>query len=431
MAVGVLLAVEIGLTPAGAQADVVVPPFDGSAAAYGTRVTEVVPSAPIADTILDGGGPTAQAGLGSLGDGTGYAALPDPGAFLVGAPDLVAGLLTINTTLPSYPLVVTADATTPHKKLAAAVYDIDAQHSDTSSSATAQVGVGLGVNVALVKSNASVSVQKDGSVIATATSDVEGLTLGPLSLGQVETTATRTLKPDGTITSKSDIHVDGLRIGGLQVPIPIDALNGVGTGALPVPLSLGPVLDALLAPLGISIETMSAQQTGDTVTAPALILTGTIPLETLHLKLGTGDGTYRLALGESSARLVGSAAPPAYTPPPTSGPSGGSHPVQGSGPVASSGGGSSIGNSQAGSSIGSGTSSGATNGGTSSTQVSGGSLPPASPMPPLRAVLASMSGAFGVADIYLILAGAAVMAFAIAQLVRVMGVRTPWTSIDG
>src|SRR4051794_1304499 len=68
-------------------------PFAASAAASGVRMTVVLPDAPVTDTPVDGGGPTAQVALSSLGTSTGYAAFPDPGGLVISAPGLVAGLL--------------------------------------------------------------------------------------------------------------------------------------------------------------------------------------------------------------------------------------------------------------------------------------------------------------------------------------------------
>src|SRR5712692_9172800 len=62
--------------------------FSGSAAAGGVRVTVNVPGAPLTDTPIDGGGPTAQVVVDSIGTSSGYAAFPDPGQFVLSIPGL-------------------------------------------------------------------------------------------------------------------------------------------------------------------------------------------------------------------------------------------------------------------------------------------------------------------------------------------------------
>ncbi|HEY0397116.1 MAG TPA: hypothetical protein VGF00_01930, partial [Acidimicrobiia bacterium] len=64
-------------------------PFTATASAMGTRIKITIPGGPLTDTPVDAGGPTAQATLDSLGTSQGYAAFPDPGAFVLSVPGLV------------------------------------------------------------------------------------------------------------------------------------------------------------------------------------------------------------------------------------------------------------------------------------------------------------------------------------------------------
>src|SRR5438094_180719 len=93
------------------------PPFSGSAAAGGVRATLAVPEAPVTNTPVDGGGPTAQVQVDSLGTSTGYAAFPDPGQLVVSIPGLAVGLLSGGPggvpipSPPPYPFAVSSDPT--------------------------------------------------------------------------------------------------------------------------------------------------------------------------------------------------------------------------------------------------------------------------------------------------------------------------------
>src|SRR5207249_4341193 len=92
--------------------------------------------------------------------------------------------------------------------------------------------------------------------------------------------------------------------------------TGPGGGGASVPVSLGPVFESILKPLQLSITTVKAQETGDTVVAPALVINGVLPQAIVEKAGATGNGSYTMAFGEATARLSGQAAPPAYTPPP-------------------------------------------------------------------------------------------------------------------
>jgi hypothetical protein len=408
----------IGLpSRAGASSTTVV--FQGSSSAYGVRLTETVPNGPLSSTLLDGGGPTAQAQLDSIGGTHGYAAFPDPGPFIISLPGLAAGLMQLPTSLPQYPLQVSADQVTPKAEIGAGVYDIKAAAADDSATATAAFGVDLGVRAALSKSTASVTVQDDGSVIATATSDLEGFAVGPLTIGQVRSTATKRIDKNGKITTTSDIKVNALAIGGIVIPLPLNGLN-LAPGVT-LPISLTPALEALLASSKITIKTLTPQQNGNTITAPAVEVDGTIPSQELKLTLGTADGSYSLVLGQASATMIGTA-PPVFSQPPASGgvppavalpPAAGgvlpsdTTPLTTSPPLPTS---------------------------SSSGPAPATSAPPSAPptlQPKLADSLRALSGPFGVSGTYFVVAMLAVLAFLIGHLVRTIGVRGPWTSSGG
>jgi hypothetical protein len=394
--------------------------FDGASSAYGLRINESVPNGPVADTVLDAGGPTAQATLSSLGNGAGYAALPDPGTFVLSIPGLLAGLAQFNQDLPDYPLAVSASSTTPQQDVSTDGYAIKATLGNDSATGSAGAGLGRDATLArgpLVTSDASVKRQVDGSVTSTATSVVEGLTLGPVTIGRITSTATRTLSAAGVLSTSSNLSVTNVRVDGTPVQAP-QPQQGSGSS----PFSFGPAVDPVLKPLGISFQTLAAQKLGDTIVAPALVLTGSFPVDPAHKDAGTG--TYHLILGQATARLVGSAAPTFGT----GGPAGTATttpPASGSVPAGTT-------------LIATGPSAGGVTAGSVSGQQAG--LPTVAFIPgaptratdaQIQAALTAMKDSFDVGGLYVILVIAGVVTFVVAQLVRMRGVRAAWTSSGG
>jgi hypothetical protein len=401
--------------------------FDGSSSAYGLRINESIPGAPGADTVLDGGGPTAQAAFTSLGGGTGYAALPDPGQFVVGIPGLVAGLAQYSHPLPSYPLAVQADQATPHQDLSADGYAIQADVGDDAVTGSAAAGLGRDATAlrgVLVKSDATVQRLEDGSVVSTATSIVEVLTLGPVTIGKVTATATRTLTAAGKLVSTSDLSVTQVSVAGTAVAPPAQG-QGDGDGASP--FSLGPAADPLLKPLGIKLVTMAAQEIGDTVVAPTLMLTGSFPADPANPTVA--NGTYNLILGQATARLLGAANPAIGTNPGSTTTPAGTPP-------------NTLPNTLPGTLPG--TDLGAAPGvlvpGALPGTIPGAGVPTVGLVPvtsagpsdeDVAAALAAWGVAFDVGGLYVFLVFAGLGAFVVAQLVRLRGVRAPWTSTGG
>src|SRR5688572_14937189 len=68
-----------GMSPAGAQSV----RYQAGAAADGARLSVTVPGATVVDQIIDGGGPTAQAAIDSLGGSSALAAQPYPGELAI------------------------------------------------------------------------------------------------------------------------------------------------------------------------------------------------------------------------------------------------------------------------------------------------------------------------------------------------------------
>lgn len=285
--------------------------FSGTASALATRITFRFEGFPVTDIPVDGGGPTAQAALDSLGTTSGYAAFPDPGTFLAGAPSLVTGLVSSGVAglpgiqlppLPNFPLSVSSDNTRSEQTIGAGPYALSAKSSDRASTAESTAGLATpGGNVALLRSSASVAREGD-SVVSHATTTLEGLTLGPLTIGKVTSTARYELDASGTTTSSTDLRISGARIGGVSVDLTPQGLDVAG---IVIPIPIEDTLGALLGAAGITVDFLAPQELADRVIAPALRLT--IPYESPQPIPGIGavKGDIAITVGAATAEMSG------------------------------------------------------------------------------------------------------------------------------
>jgi hypothetical protein len=283
--------------------------FAGSASSDGFRTTLTIPGAPVADQLVDLAGPSAQAAADTLGTSTGYAALPYPGSVTTSATGLLTGLLCQGAgglppvclpQLPSYPLQVTSSVNGKHDVSAGAGPYVLTAHSDTSgSNASAVGGVQSGVsgNAGLMTSTASVAPGPDKTVVATATSDIQSITAGPLSIGEIKSIATETLSNDGTITATTSIAITGVAVGGAAVTVDGDGLTTPGP---PVPLPINSTLKQLLSASGITVELAPARKLKGRVIAPAVLIT--MPVDT---SIGIQPGNLSVTFGGATAALSG------------------------------------------------------------------------------------------------------------------------------
>jgi hypothetical protein len=395
------------------------PAFSGTAAADGVRATLTIPGAPLSEQLVDVGGPSAQVAVDSIGTSTAFAAFPDPGGVVQSAPGLLSGLLNQGAfglppiplpSLPKYPLLIKTDGTgTRDATLGAGPYSLKAHSAATSSNATAMGGLQTGVvgNVATVTSSSSVLPVADGSVVATSTVDVQGLTIGPVTLAGIRSTATMALNHDGTITSSSKATINALEIGGLAVGIDSSSLTTPGPT---VPLPIGSALNALLGVLKINLQLAPTQKLPGKVIAPALLVT--MPLD---VPLGTGPGTLSLTLGGASASMSGS--------PTTDDETAGGSPGGGSGTAATDAGSATNAPSAA-----------VPDGGAPVAGPDIASVPPSSKakaLAPATRRTAAIVGIFDISSLYLAITGCALAAYTLGHLIRLMGVRARWTSTAG
>ncbi len=312
--IGVALFLAVQALPSlGQSAAGVAPSFAASAGASGVSALLYLPGAPGLAEVVDLGFPGTTVLLDTIGTSTATAAFPDPGELVGSLSGLAAGLIGLGAyglppielpTLPAYPFAVSTDAITrPDATLGEGVYELEAHSRPTSGTATASGGLRTGSagNAALLHSTSSVEVQSSGTVVATGTGGIDGLTIGPLSIGQIRSTARMTMTPSGEVTPFSEIVIRGLGVGGVGIDIATDALT---VGDAPVPLPIGETANALLQPFGMTLALRPSATTGDQTTAPAIVIT--MPVEAQGLS--SGPGTFSLTLGGAIASIRGAPA---------------------------------------------------------------------------------------------------------------------------
>jgi hypothetical protein len=287
--------------------------YSGSAAADGISLLLTVPGAPLVDAPVDLSGPSAQVAGDSLGTSTGYAAFPDPGPLVVSAPGLVVGLLgqgaaglpPINLpSLPNYPLIVTSDAgTTPTTSLGQPPVELNAESHPGVSKASGKVGFETGVTgSAVVASSVARLTTSDTGATTTAVADVQGIGVGPLTIGEIKSTATMGLDANGILTPSSTLEISGLKVGGIPIAV---APQGLIVGSQTIPLALGPVFNSLLKAAGVTVEVQGAHRFPDRVIAPALKVTFPFAMPFAVPNLGKISGNASVTLGSATAQLNG------------------------------------------------------------------------------------------------------------------------------
>jgi hypothetical protein len=306
--------------------------FGAVAAADAVRATWIVPHAPASDTVLDVGGPSAQAALDSIGGSQAFASFPYPGENAVTAPALIAGASGGKLNLPAYPFWVGSTyPVSPKAESGSGPYAIKAESTDTSSTASASAGLssnGQG-SLGLARSAASTTAAPD-AVTSEATTEITAFAVGPLKIGQVLSSAKAVFSQAGTVTRAADTQVTGMMVG--DTPVALTS-KGLVVGSSPVPADPKPIEDAL-AQAKIGLEYMPRQDTDNGVVAPTVRVTQ-------HDDSG-GSITYILGRASAFAQGEGSEAPAAApagnaatsTDRPDSGPAPAAGPAPGPAPLA-------------------------------------------------------------------------------------------------
>jgi hypothetical protein len=259
------------------------------------EVNVSIPNYLIIQNFVDGGGPTAEAQLDSLGTSQGFASFPYPGETAVSLTGL-AGILT-GLSLPSYPLIVNSSyPTTDTDTIDQPAYHLDTHSDQTTSSSLAQLGEAAqsGSLAGGATSTASVTAEPGGPVVSKAETQM-GLTIGAISISGLDATAQVTQAPDGTITKASSLQIAHLTVAGLPIGI---TDQGLAIGSTTIPLGGIDSVTKLFAIPGTQIQFIPQQSTADSVTSAALQITTSQNIPSINQ---TADVTYTVGSVVASA----------------------------------------------------------------------------------------------------------------------------------
>jgi hypothetical protein len=288
--VGIASLAVPGMSPAGAESL----RYQASAAADGARLSVTVPGATVVDQVIDGGGPTAQAEVNSLGGSSALAAQPYPGELAIIGPGLGASLIGAPQP-PAYPFVAASrHPSAPEQSVEANPgYSLKARSTESTSEASARSGSADDTSHALLTQATASVMASPEQVIAAASNRVEALTVGPLSIASTLSSARVVGKPTGDPERQSSLVVNGVTIAGQAVGF-TDAGFVTPGGATPLPPS-DPLLKALSS-AGVALSYLAPETTPTGVVAPGLriVTTQEIP--------GAGrTATVSLTLGRAQA----------------------------------------------------------------------------------------------------------------------------------
>lgn len=217
----------------------------GTGEASGFRQTVIAPNYIVGgDVPVDTGGPVAEVGLDLLGNSTGFASMPYPGALAVSAPGLASG--TAGAPVPDYPLYVSSRfPNTPTATTDAPGYRLHAESTADSSVASAASGSQESDN-AIGSSVASAETHRDesGVIHVQSKAEVQSVNIaGVLLIGQLSATAEVRQAPGESVQRSSHMSIGDVAVAGIHVGVTDQGLSLPG-GNVPLPAA-SPVTDVL------------------------------------------------------------------------------------------------------------------------------------------------------------------------------------------
>lgn len=248
--------------------------FRAVASSEGIRTTVSARGAPLSDRVLDSASPLAQVELDSARGTTALASALYPGDLVVTAPGLVAGFTggDASGVVPEYPLIAIAGSTTQPESRADGP-GTSMQASTDSRRATAVVTTGTGATDSGVRSSivtdAEALIDDNGEVRAAGSTDVNGITIGPLSIARVLSHAQATLGTDGDLTRTSSFEITGISVAGIAAKLTPDGLVVADTTTPLASDALQPILDDS----GLDVDVIQEERTDDGVVSGGLTIT--------------------------------------------------------------------------------------------------------------------------------------------------------------
>jgi hypothetical protein len=278
--------------------------FTATAEASGMYTRYGIPGFFIVDHYIDGGAPVAQSLLDSAGTSQSFASHPYPGATAVGYPGLAA--LALGSAPPGYPFYTSASYPTQPEGVVgdpAGPYSLLARAQAQEANSQARAGlISREVTVTASEAKSAITVTGD-SVSATATSLVQGIAAGPLSIASIRSSSLTTLRAgDPAPTTQTEMVLEGGRAGTYGFSFGREGLK-INDQGVPLPVGQGlKSLNDALAPTGFQIRfaepvTLTG---GATATAFELVNSNDVP--------SAGKGTLFIRFGGATSAVAPGAA---------------------------------------------------------------------------------------------------------------------------
>lgn len=280
--------------------------FRAVASAEGIRTSVTASGAPLSDQVLDGASPLAQAELDSARGSTALASAAYPGDLVITAPGLVAGFTggEASGAVPEYPLIAIAGSTTqPESRADGPGTSMRATTDEEHASAVVTTGTGsteTGIRSSII-TDAHARIDETGVVEASASADVGGITIGPLTVGRVLSQAEATRGTDESVASSSTFEVTGLRVAGVAAKLTSD---GLVVADVSTPVSTD-ALQPILEDAGIGVQVIEEERTDGGVVSAGLAIT-----RRQDLPGAVTPATVTLTFGRVAVHLAAAHLPP-------------------------------------------------------------------------------------------------------------------------
>lgn len=293
LGVGAAFAAGDPTAPASAQSDFGSGTFRGQAAADGIRTTIAVKDYLIVEDFIDGGGPTAQAGLDSLGESTAFSSLPYPGATGVGATGLVSTLS--GKSLPSYPFFVSSqNPSNPEVTVRQPGYLLHAKSGSDRSEAQTEAGVTTTAGDEL-GSFSHASVEFLGGTVTSLGEARTRLAVGAFELNGSFSRAVVTVAPGGQVTKTSAFEASAIHLGDLVIGVTDE---GLVAGPQNAPLDPARQVSQAITEAGVTVKFLPAVETADSILSSGL----EISMERAIPNVGSARGVVSYIVGRTFAQ---------------------------------------------------------------------------------------------------------------------------------
>ena len=200
--------------------------------------------------------------------------------------------------LPPYPFMAAAEYPgVPTQKVGDGPYLVEATAGESAAEGLARIGFAQADGLSVASSAANAAVRRDAEqIIARADSNAQGVVVGPLTLGQVKSTAEVTTTGDGKLQRTSSLQIVGASVGDNLLGL---TPSGTVAGTGPSPVSVAEQLAALnkaLEPTRMKVSLFPANETATGVESPALEIRLPFPTQ-------SGEGVLTIIVGATSASV--------------------------------------------------------------------------------------------------------------------------------